>query len=227
MEQEQILNEHSLAEGDSSTNPVSQGSVTVHNKQKFPLMHTAATGTRSITRTAIALFGLFVFVCCRNSGSDTIPTSDTIFGDSVTSGVLENNNADTLLTEVPPPPEWKCKSNGDNVYRVLTDSEIANLSFVAYHKKNWVKSLDETFDRWEEFASVHRPYYSKTTCPSVLLGSIKWPWGIFLCLYSLPGSSRFRMYHLELIQPYELLYFIYIHRHQSCRFGTLGTARTQ
>ena len=165
MEQEQILNEHSPAEGDSSTNTVSQGSVTAHNKQKFPLMHTAGTGTRSITRTAIALFGLFVFVCCRNSGSDTIPTSDTIFGDSVTSGVLENNNADTLLTEVPPPPEWKCKSNGDNVYRVLTDSEIANLSFVAYHKKNWVKSLDETFDRWEEFASVHRPYYSKTTCP--------------------------------------------------------------
>ena len=168
MEQEQILNEHSPAEGDSSTNTVSQGSVTAHNKQKFPLMHTAGTGTRSITRTAIALFGLFVFVCCRNSGSDTIPPSNTIFGDSVTSGVLENNMSPMRAPSI---------------------SALQRIS-------------------------------------SGLLGSIKWSWGIFLCLYSLPGSSRFRMYHLKLIQPYELLYFRYIHRHQSCRFGTLGTAGT-
>ena len=51
MEQEQILNEHSLAESESKANPVcfaepKQGhELNAHNKQEYPPMHTAETDT--------------------------------------------------------------------------------------------------------------------------------------------------------------------------------------
>ena len=140
-----------------------------HSKEEYPPMHTNRINT-SLIIIATAVYSIFIFAGCHNSGKTSEPINDSALVDSSLPDMTDSIYDETISDEVPELPDPSFSRFGSDIHKVsrtLSDSEIASLLFDGYQFEKYNDDFyKKTLDSWKEYANKYKPYYSIVYCPS-------------------------------------------------------------